>query len=53
MRVASIYSIGLSEMSRLQEEFSLRYPDGNCTWITCGRKRSMKRCWPIRPTWDW
>src|SRR5579859_1143995 len=26
VRVASIYSIGLSEMSRLQEEFSLRYP---------------------------
>ena len=26
MRVASIYSIGLSEMSRLQEEFSIRYP---------------------------
>src|ERR1700716_4170273 len=27
VRVASIYSIGLSEMSRLQEEFSLRYPN--------------------------
>jgi len=26
VRVASIYSIGLSEMSRLQEEFSRRYP---------------------------
>jgi len=26
VRVASIYSIGLSEMSRLQEEFALRYP---------------------------
>src|SRR5579871_1202240 len=26
VRVASIYSIGLSEMSRLGEEFSLRYP---------------------------
>src|SRR5258706_8032026 len=26
VRVASIYSIGLSEMSRLQEEFSLRFP---------------------------
>jgi len=26
VRVASIYSIGLSEMSRLQEEFSARYP---------------------------
>src|SRR5262249_43590390 len=25
-RVASIYSIGLSEMSRLQEQFSQRYP---------------------------
>src|SRR6266481_4810465 len=27
VRVASIYSIGLSEMSRLQEEFSRRYPN--------------------------
>src|SRR6478609_8302031 len=27
VRVASIYSIGLSEMSRLQEEFSLRCPN--------------------------
>ena len=27
VRVASIYSIGLSEMSRLQEEFAARYPD--------------------------
>jgi DNA-binding transcriptional LysR family regulator len=27
--VASIYSIGLSEMSRLQEEFSTRYPTSN------------------------
>jgi DNA-binding transcriptional LysR family regulator len=26
LRVASIYSIGLSEMSRLQEEFTARYP---------------------------
>src|ERR1017187_5289744 len=26
VRVASIYSIGLSEMTRLQEEFSERYP---------------------------
>ena len=26
VRVASIYSIGLSEMSHLQEEFTLRYP---------------------------
>ena len=26
VRVASIYSIGLSEMSRLQEEFGVRYP---------------------------
>jgi DNA-binding transcriptional LysR family regulator len=29
VRVASIYSIGLSEMSRLQEEFSTRYPTSN------------------------
>jgi DNA-binding transcriptional LysR family regulator len=29
VRVASIYSIGLSEMSRLQEEFSARYPTTN------------------------
>lgn len=29
VRVASIYSIGLSEMSRLQEEFSARYPTSN------------------------
>ena len=29
VRVASIYSIGLSEMSRLQEEFSVRYPTTN------------------------
>src|SRR5262245_54507481 len=27
VRVASIYSIGLSEMSRLQEEFSRRFPN--------------------------
>ena len=27
MRVASIYSIGLSEMSRLQDDFSLRFPE--------------------------
>src|SRR5579862_2484868 len=27
VRVASIYSIGLSEMSRLQEEFSVRFPE--------------------------
>jgi len=27
VRVASIYSIGLSEMSRLQEEFSVRFPN--------------------------
>jgi DNA-binding transcriptional LysR family regulator len=27
VRVASIYSIGLSELSRLQEEFAARYPD--------------------------
>jgi LysR family transcriptional regulator, transcriptional activator of the cysJI operon len=29
VRVASIYSVGLSEMSRLQEEFSARYPSSN------------------------
>jgi DNA-binding transcriptional LysR family regulator len=29
VRVASIYSIGLTEMSRLQEEFSTRYPTTN------------------------
>jgi DNA-binding transcriptional LysR family regulator len=29
VRVASIYSVGLSEMSRLQEEFSARYPTTN------------------------
>jgi DNA-binding transcriptional LysR family regulator len=29
VRVASIYSIGLSEMSRLQDEFSIRYPASN------------------------
>jgi DNA-binding transcriptional LysR family regulator len=29
VRVASIYSIGLSEMSRLQDEFSTRYPASN------------------------
>lgn len=29
VRVASIYSIGLSEMNRLQEEFSSRYPASN------------------------
>ena len=28
VRVASIYSIGLTEMSRLQEEFSARHPAG-------------------------
>lgn len=27
VRVASIYSIGLSEMSRLQDEFSMRFPN--------------------------
>src|ERR1700736_1564716 len=27
VRVASIYSVGLSEMSRLQEEFAVRYPN--------------------------
>jgi len=27
VRVASIYSVGLSEMSQLEEEFSRRYPD--------------------------
>jgi LysR family transcriptional regulator, transcriptional activator of the cysJI operon len=27
VRVASIYSIGLSEMGRLQEEFAVRYPE--------------------------
>lgn len=29
VRVASIYSIGLSEMSRLKEEFATRYPTSN------------------------
>ncbi len=29
VRVASIYSIGLSEMSRLQDEFAVRYPASN------------------------
>ena len=29
VRVASIYSVGLSEMSHLQEEFSRRYPASN------------------------
>jgi DNA-binding transcriptional LysR family regulator len=29
VRVASIYSIGLSEMSRLQEEFGARHPDAH------------------------
>src|ERR1700733_10636903 len=27
VRVASIYSVGLSEMSRLQEQFAERYPE--------------------------
>src|ERR1017187_1710333 len=27
VRVASIYSVGLSEMGRLQEEFAVRYPE--------------------------
>jgi len=29
VRVASIYSIGLSEMSRLQDEFSVRFPNAH------------------------
>ena len=29
VRVASIYSIGLSEMGRLQEEFAVRYPEAH------------------------
>ena len=29
VRVASIYSVGLSEMSRLEEEFSKRYPEAD------------------------
>jgi DNA-binding transcriptional LysR family regulator len=29
VRVASIYSIGLSEMSRLQEEFAIKHPTGH------------------------
>jgi len=31
VRVASIYSVGLSEMSRLEEEFHSRYPDAELT----------------------
>jgi DNA-binding transcriptional LysR family regulator len=31
VRVASIYSIGLSEMAQLQDEFSLRQPQANLT----------------------
>ena len=31
VRVASIYSIGITEMSRLQDEFSVRYPNATLT----------------------
>ena len=43
VRVASIYSIGLSEMSRLQEEFARAFPTRSFTWTICGRRKSTKR----------
>jgi DNA-binding transcriptional LysR family regulator len=41
VRVASIYSIGLSEMGRLQEEFAVRYPEAH-PQVECMRPDQLK-----------
>jgi hypothetical protein len=38
---ASIYSIGLSEMGRLQEEFAVRYPEAH-PQVECMRPDQLK-----------
>ncbi len=44
VRVASIYSVGLSEMSQLEEEFSRRYPQAQFgSGVSCVRKRFTRR----------
>ena len=54
VRVASIYSIGLSEMSRLQEEFAARYPDGAPARGVHAAGQDLRRgARATRPTWAW
>src|SRR6266571_5068935 len=43
VRVASIYSIGLSEMSRLQEEFSRRFPNAQLHVEDLSIRRELDR----------
>ena len=54
VRVAAIYSVGISDMSRLEMEVA-RTDAGsaNCWWSTCGPRKSTTRWSRTRPTWAW
>jgi DNA-binding transcriptional LysR family regulator len=50
LKIAAIYSVGLSEMSKLEEEFHRRL---NWKWRICGRRRCIRR-WPTTGwIWGW
>jgi DNA-binding transcriptional LysR family regulator len=51
VRIASIYSIGLSEMAQLERNFRAGIPKRAFRWSTCVPKKFTPRCWPMRPTW--
>ena len=53
VRVASIYSIGLSEMGRLQEEFAARYPEARLQVEYMRPDRIYDAVRRGRPIWDW
>jgi len=51
--VASIYSIGLSEMGRLQEEFAARYPEAHLQVEYMRPDRIYHAVREAPPIWDW
>ena len=53
VRVAAIYSVGLSDMSRLTAELSRRMKEAELQVEYLRPEKSMTRCLPIRPTWAW
>ena len=54
VRVASIYSVGLERDGRSWNR-NFRGGSRRRSWKsnTCGRKKSIRRCWRIKPIWGW
>jgi len=53
VRVASIYSVGLHDMSRCMQDFMRRIRRRRCGWSICARTKSTRPCSTARWTWAW